>query len=978
MATTQLSARRTQAGTAFASSTLGYVYRSQCPGAYLTSNSQSGSSPNSQLPKMVATASTSPKSSTTAALTPDSTPGESKDGLSSSSLSATRTQQQTTTMWLRLFIFMIFLMGIHSFLDMVLWLPTLYLLAVTFIHLIYDGYNSSLKFCGFRAFVLTAAVYTIFHSVLEDPNAFYGAGILLYLIFGSRHDLLSPSSAYRSICHSDLVQEVESNNEIKDFTDISLAQRKLRELEAIDDVFKGMLRLPALYELDLLDPTEARPLCLSKLFNGQQLPATDELAVGAHLSLSLITAQIDFAPIDVRVDTPAQNYAPVATIVSVHPCIPVTTTVAPALSPTTALTKTVPIHQAVASSNGHSPEDLISKQESEHFTTFETANATTLVHSTSGQAQTETLIEQSVDADIRGDSTTKSRALSGVDYSVVLTGGSTTAPAGSITVSEGSVNENSVTPLSSLVDTNSSSRSTKPTASDSVGSCRTASSSDGGIDLEVCDTPFLQDCKEEAAKEVATATISCMLVTVDAKELDQLFELHGRPSFHDGPLHEVCDLAWRQRLADVHSRYNPDDLKSCIWEVGSGADRPIAGDAKDIEYILKDVWQNLPAHQQLIITNTGLGAYSAGRDGTTGYNFFMCDLELLWHQAHPPVFNGHVLEVLDLKVIVSYEMARSRAHRSACPRGIVPYAGVYATHRLYLTGAQEITVNEGCCDYGLCTEDAAQSETIRRLEAHPNHAGAKSTNPVPGWLDRTVGFTFYDPNAYLPCICGKKARQAHLESRLGIEPGYDPEWNGSTEPEPALLGEEALEEDRKRKAQDDGLDGGYPRSEDFAQECPLHAIPTNNPWILMDGVEDPNNLLVGAKGELPAPGFTVATVFPAGFRIPYGFVKPDFTTLPPRCEHGHLHPPFVDACMRCFPTGEHDGDCAECDQHDAVKAIKQNPMDEDVFIQACEGWDNMQMAHMHREKAHEKHMIEAWRNVVSDDYYRGWSALTDV
>lgn len=62
-----------------------------------------------------------------------------------------------------------------------------------------------MKFCGFRAFALTATVHPLYNSVLDDAKSFYSAGILLYLIFGGRDDLLSPSSACRSLCLSDLV-----------------------------------------------------------------------------------------------------------------------------------------------------------------------------------------------------------------------------------------------------------------------------------------------------------------------------------------------------------------------------------------------------------------------------------------------------------------------------------------------------------------------------------------------------------------------------------------------------------------------------------------------------------------------------------------------------------------------------------------------------------------------------------------------------
>ncbi|KAF3040018.1 hypothetical protein E8E11_003614 [Didymella keratinophila] len=54
--------------------------------------------------------------------------------------------------------------------------------------------------------------------------------------------------------------------------------------------------------------------------------------------------------------------------------------------------------------------------------------------------------------------------------------------------------------------------------------------------------------------------------------------------------------------------------------------------------------------------------------------------------------------------------------------------------------------------------------------------------------------------------------------------------------------------------------------------------------------------------------------YPAGFRITPGFVQVAYENLSPRCVHGHLHPPALEYCIKCFPDGRHFN-CAECEAH---------------------------------------------------------------
>lgn len=83
----------------------------------------------------------------------------------------------------------------------------------------------------------------------------------------------------------------------------------------------------------------------------------------------------------------------------------------------------------------------------------------------------------------------------------------------------------------------------------------------------------------------------------------------------------------------------------------------------------------------------------------TGFKFFIRDLELLWFKNRILDLNSTVFGLTDLQMVVRYEMARTRNHRPASPRGTAACTGFRATDRENLTDTQEIIVNEGCSGY---------------------------------------------------------------------------------------------------------------------------------------------------------------------------------------------------------------------------------------------------------------------------------------
>lgn len=527
------------------------------------------------------------------------------------------------------------------------------------------------------------------------------------------------------------------------------------------------------------------------------------------------------------------------------------------------------------------------------------------------------------------------------------------------------------------------------TAYDSQGSTDSSFNPDnGGVSLQDCfiDGKNGSDvCSNSEGVEniIITASRPGKRTQVDLAHLFDLVWIHGNPRFHEGPLYEVEELAWDRRKQEVKSTYgyDTDATMSDVTGLESSA-RPVSEDQKDIKRMLDDVHHLLPAAWQEHLAQNGSFELSRSRDGVTGLNFFIQRLELLWYEQRPLLANGVAIPVADLNVIHDYQKFRARNFRPACPPDMLANLTSHSTHRQYLTDEQVVKINEGCPDYGQYNEIAYKCDALIYLERHQDHAGAKIANPVLGWLDDMEGVDFYDPNGYLPCLCGRRALSNHVDSRNEVEPGYDPSICIHDAVPLHHLDDEALEQDRQRKQDDEEYFGStleHPRSQTLAQECPLHAVPTNNLWILMDGVEDYNKALAGANNDLPVPGFTELTQYPRSFRMPQGFCVIKHELLPPRCQHGYLHPPFADHCMGCFPNGEHHDDCAECEAHDAIPAIMQNPLNEREYHAVRQAKDKDQWRLVRGAEQHEKRW--AWyaqRSAGYTEYFSGWPVVVHV
>ncbi|KAH6633145.1 hypothetical protein C7974DRAFT_375273 [Boeremia exigua] len=462
--------------------------------------------------------------------------------------------------------------------------------------------------------------------------------------------------------------------------------------------------------------------------------------------------------------------------------------------------------------------------------------------------------------------------------------------------------------------------------------------------------------------------------TYISAHLSELLRVHGNITFHEGPLNEVVLSARNRQYLESKSLYDPGETASNFTGIATYPGRPVAADREDIHFMLQMVWFSLEKSIQDRVDRDGTFEWSRSRHGITGLNIFASHLELLWHQQKPPVIDGLAHPVTDFRSIYKYEMYRARSFRPAC----LPGFEKRHDSRWYLNDEEAIKINQGCLDFSEPELDAEQSETLHGLNGHPDYAGAEVTNPVLGWLDdmdRANGF--YDANAYLPCACGQKALYDHLASRYSVEPGYNPTRYAHEAPQLQHLDDAALDQDRQRKAQEEAHFSGttsFPRSQTIAQDCNLHAIPTNRPWILMGAFDDPNEALAGTSNDLPVPGFPNLTKYPPGFRMTRGFQELKHDCLPPRCKHGYLHPPFTEHCMGCFPDGEQHDDCSECEAHAAACGLERDASFEKCYEEISVEWNTEQFEHAYkREKFQEACVV--WEKEHASDPNPRFSGL---
>ena len=534
------------------------------------------------------------------------------------------------------------------------------------------------------------------------------------------------------------------------------------------------------------------------------------------------------------------------------------------------------------------------------------------------------------------------------------------------------------------------------------GSVETPTSSD---ESEVCgeDRSLPKDEyqeTEDGAPEHMTREIDQpyrMKNQLSSEELDHMAKTHGYPSFCVGPLW----IAVTRQAPDVRSYYLDHENKeifpaSCLVTEA----RPISADGKDMDFMLERLGDKVPAAIQRLLPDN-VDILHQTRNGATGSNMHMAELT--------EQFFEHYHKLPNLEAVRLHEKEKTLRQRFGLVPGVeetseyrqwfdllpgveetpehrqqfdlLPRVEESSEHRRFLTNDEEVKL--GCADYleiGAENDEAIDAEDdedkiLKTLKNHPDHDGAKLPNLVLPWLDGIDELGLYDPNAYLPCDCGKAALATHSESRQNAEPGIYLCPDDHHAPQLALLSENALQKDRERKNlenQHSSASVGCLRSQQIIQNCELHAVYTNKPYVFTDVVENWNDALVTTGDDLPVPGFWKCNKYPPGFIMPYGFLDLEHRDRPPRCRHGNLHPPFAGHCVRCFPTGEHDGDCSECDGHAHASALKVVGTKEKDINAAGEQWDQRQLKKIRAAASWEKEIASRAEHSWPLPRYRPW------
>ncbi|KAJ4317424.1 hypothetical protein N0V94_004956 [Neodidymelliopsis sp. IMI 364377] len=393
------------------------------------------------------------------------------------------------------------------------------------------------------------------------------------------------------------------------------------------------------------------------------------------------------------------------------------------------------------------------------------------------------------------------------------------------------------------------------------------------------------------------------------------------PAFFEGPLDSVRvskRFAGLQGVFYVTDQQQPSYTLDEDSECGWSDDRSVAGDKLDIDWMLYLSSKTFPDElmQQLIAAphpDASLARYEQ-----SGLNIMGEYVELQWH-----IYNNPEGSFGSLNQVCAFQKARAQRHRPACPQDLRWSCDPNSNSRPYLTGKEMVIINEGVCDY-IAECDGELSDFIAYLRKSSDHMKAEATNPVPHWVDQIDQNDLLDPHDFAPYACGGKAMEELLLYREESEPGYPTQESSTSFFEPSFLSVDVLDEeyDRKEQEKEALLIDIPPRCREIVQVCDVHAVPTNNIWVLIDSCfEDPNRRIVPECGSLPVPGMLTRTSYPPEFHITPGFLQVPFERLVPRCEHGHLHPPALEFCPECFPSGQHR-DCLECESHPVLRKKK--------------------------------------------------------
>jgi hypothetical protein len=388
--------------------------------------------------------------------------------------------------------------------------------------------------------------------------------------------------------------------------------------------------------------------------------------------------------------------------------------------------------------------------------------------------------------------------------------------------------------------------------------------------------------------------------TEDERWLATLLKQHEYPTFKDSgdlsrDLEEFFNHNFSYPIYSKHvSKARLESHCSTSW-----LGRPVDSDRQDIEFMLNNVKDDLPAAVFETLRANSANYWYRKRNSQTNLNVFGEILELQWYRSKSPhlAFKG-------LEDVVTIDKARIRQFRPACALHERAQCNPDDAYRAYLTDQETEAINEGAADFSTnwhLVEEVCQLK--KELAANPNYWKFPGHNPIPAWLENMTAAEQLDPNVYDLCDCGEKAVELLIAYRNEKEHNYDPDLNNTYSQFPILFN--AQEElfsrwGSKIHGKEGTRDDRIPRCQKILQCCELHETMSDNIFVLIDdSYFDINAMLSNPGGPFPAPGVWTST-YPIGFRLKPLFLEVPYESLPQRCIHGQLWSEDSTYCQPCY------------------------------------------------------------------------------
>jgi hypothetical protein len=168
---------------------------------------------------------------------------------------------------------------------------------------------------------------------------------------------------------------------------------------------------------------------------------------------------------------------------------------------------------------------------------------------------------------------------------------------------------------------------------------------------------------------------------------------HAYPACNEGDLDHTRQLRYQFNLLNVFCDDHESDLdESSPTEPGRSA----CQDAADIDFIYLQLKDRLTQDVLNHLQRHDADFWYKYRSWFSGSNVCLDALVLRWHDVHSPP--GMVKSIQD---VVKADIVRVRRITPECPEEVRHLCGLDDWSRPYLNVAEEMTINQGACEYNM-------------------------------------------------------------------------------------------------------------------------------------------------------------------------------------------------------------------------------------------------------------------------------------